>query len=168
MDRCGRFAADDSQVRQAASSPKFEAARLKALAILGNSRSQFAPGIPALAESGVPGLQDVHILGWTGVLAAAATPRAKVAELNAEILKIMFSAAKQAYMKGQRLQIYPLHTAEDFSRQIKAQLESWKELARAAKVEAIQQVRVTAPASSHEGSVARDGRGRWRPLTPAW
>lgn len=118
--------------------PQVEAGRLKALAILGNSRSQFAPAIPTVAESGVPGLQDVHIVGWTGVLAAAATPRAKVLELNAEILKIMSSAEMQAYMKGQRLQIYPPHTADDFSRQIKAELENWKEVARAAKVEAIQ------------------------------
>ena len=112
--------------------------RANALAILGNSRSQFAPGIPTVAESGVAGLQDVHIVGWTGVLVAAATPRAKVTELNAEILKIMSGAEMQAYMKGQRLQTYPPHSADDFSRQIKAELENWKEVARAAKVEAIQ------------------------------
>lgn len=118
--------------------PQVEAGRLKALAILGSSRSQFAPAIPTVAESGVPGLQDVNIVGWTGVLAAAATPRAKVVELNAEILKIMAGAEMQAFMKAQRLQIFPPHSADDFARQIRSELESWKEVARAAKVDAIQ------------------------------
>ena len=118
--------------------PQVEAGRLKALAILGGSRSQFAPGIPTVAESGVAGLQDVNIVGWTGVLVAAATPRAKVVELNAEILKIMASGEMQAFMKAQRLQIFPPHSADDFARQIKSELESWKEVARAAKVDAIQ------------------------------
>ncbi len=118
--------------------PQVEAGRLKALAILGSSRSQFAPGIPTVAESGVAGLQDVNIVGWTGVLVAAATPRAKVVELNADILKIMAGGEMQAFMKAQRLQIFPPHSADDFARQIKSELESWKEVARAAKVDAIQ------------------------------
>ncbi len=118
--------------------PQVEAGRLKALAILGSSRSQFAPAIPTVAESGVAGLQDINVVGWTGVLAAAATPRAKIVELNAEIQKITAGSEMQAFMKSQRLQTFPPHSADDFSRQIRSELETWKEVARAARIEAIQ------------------------------
>ncbi|MFN0160314.1 MAG: Bug family tripartite tricarboxylate transporter substrate binding protein [Burkholderiales bacterium] len=115
--------------------PQVEAGRLKALATLGRTRSQFAPSIPTVAESGIAGLQDLNIVGWTGVLASAATPRARVVELNAEIQKILAGAEMQAYLRSQRLQTYPAHSADDFARQIRAELEVWKEVARVAKVE---------------------------------
>ncbi len=60
--------------------------RLRALAVSGSKRSAFEPGIPTIAESGVPGYDLVN---WRGVLAPAGTPREVVLKLNAEIVKVL-------------------------------------------------------------------------------
>ena len=79
-----------------------------------------------------------RIRAWSAacLLLLAGTPRAQIVELNAEIIKIMASADMRAYMTSQRLQVYPPHSADDFGRQIRNELEIWREVARAAKVEA--------------------------------
>jgi tripartite-type tricarboxylate transporter receptor subunit TctC len=61
--------------------PQIKAGKLRGLAVLGPSRSQFAPEYPTVAESGFPGYQvDV----WFGLLAPARTPATVIARLNAE------------------------------------------------------------------------------------
>jgi tripartite-type tricarboxylate transporter receptor subunit TctC len=115
--------------------PHVESGRLKAIATLGRSRSQFVANLPTVAESGVAQLADVNVVGWTGVLVSSATPKAKVAELNADIIRMMASPEIQTFMRAQRLQIYPPHTAEDFDRQIRVELDSWRAVAKAAGLE---------------------------------
>jgi tripartite-type tricarboxylate transporter receptor subunit TctC len=65
--------------------PHVRAGSLRALAISGPQRSHVLPDVPTIAEAGVPGYEYV---GWTGVAAPAATPRAIVERLQAEIAKI--------------------------------------------------------------------------------
>ena len=60
--------------------------RLRAIAVSGSKRSTFEPGIPTIAEAGVPGYDLVN---WRGVLAPAGTPREIVLKLNAEIVKVL-------------------------------------------------------------------------------
>ena len=116
--------------------PQVEAGRLNAIAILSKTRSVFAPAIPTLAESGHPALANVNVVGWTGVLVSAATPPTVVRELNTEIIRIMGQPDMVELMRKQRLQIYPPHTAEQFAQQIQSELEGWKRVAKAARVEA--------------------------------
>lgn len=116
--------------------PQVEAGRLAAIAILSKTRSAFAPAIPTLAESGHAALADVNVVGWTGVLVSAATPPAMVKELNAEIIRIMAQPDMVEFMRKQRLQVYPPHSAEQFARQIRSELEGWRRVAKAARVEA--------------------------------
>jgi tripartite-type tricarboxylate transporter receptor subunit TctC len=78
----------------------------------------------------------VNIVGWTGVLVSAATPPTVVRELNTEIIRIMGQPDMVELMRKQRLQIYPPHTAEQFAQQIQSELEGWKRVAKAARVEA--------------------------------
>ncbi len=66
--------------------PHVRAGRLRAIAVSGSKRSAFEPGIPTLAEAGVPGYSLVN---WRGVLAPAGTPRDVVLKLNAEIVKVL-------------------------------------------------------------------------------
>jgi len=66
--------------------PHVHANRLRAIAVSGAKRSSFAPGIPAIAEAGVPGYDLVN---WRGVLAPAGTPREIVLKLNTEIVKVL-------------------------------------------------------------------------------
>lgn len=64
--------------------PQIKTGKLKGYAVLGASRTQFAPEFPTVAESGFPGY-NVDV--WFGMLAPAKTPPAVLARLNAEVNK---------------------------------------------------------------------------------
>ena len=64
------------------SMPHVKAGKLKALAVTSSQRSPSAPGIPTVAESGLPGYEAI---AWNGVLAPAGTPEAIVQQLNKAI-----------------------------------------------------------------------------------
>ncbi|HEY0335788.1 MAG TPA: tripartite tricarboxylate transporter substrate binding protein [Burkholderiales bacterium] len=63
-----------------------KAGRMRALAITSLQRSQAAPDLPTLAESGLSGYEAGI---WYGVMAPAATPKAVVSRLNNEIVAIL-------------------------------------------------------------------------------
>lgn len=68
--------------------PQVKAGRLRALAVTGAHRDLALPDAPTLAEAGVPGYSYI---GWTGVVAPAATPLWVVERLNREINRIASS-----------------------------------------------------------------------------
>jgi tripartite-type tricarboxylate transporter receptor subunit TctC len=59
---------------------------VKALGTSGTARSSVLPGVPTIAEAGVPGYETTI---WLGVMAPKGTPAAVVAKLNAEIGRIV-------------------------------------------------------------------------------
>lgn len=65
--------------------PQVRAGRLRALAITSAKRSAAAPGLPPVAESGVPGFEAST---WFALLAPAGTPREIVMRVNASINQI--------------------------------------------------------------------------------
>ena len=60
------------------------AGRLRALAVTGKNRLALLPGVPTVAESGVP---EYEFQSWVGLLAPAATPPAIVRVLNEHIVR---------------------------------------------------------------------------------
>jgi tripartite-type tricarboxylate transporter receptor subunit TctC len=60
--------------------------KVKALGTSGTARSSVLPGVPTIAEAGVPGYETTI---WLGVMAPKGTPTAIVAKLNAEIGRIV-------------------------------------------------------------------------------
>ena len=60
--------------------------KLKALAVTSARRSATLPDLPTAAESGLPGYEAI---GWFGLLAPAATPKALVAKLSADSRKVL-------------------------------------------------------------------------------
>jgi tripartite-type tricarboxylate transporter receptor subunit TctC len=66
--------------------PQVKAGRLKALAVTSAKRSQAAPELPTLAESGLDGYA---IVSWFGLFVPMATPQAVVDRLHAETLKAL-------------------------------------------------------------------------------
>ena len=63
-----------------------KAGKLKALAVTSAKPSPHAPGVPTVAEAGVPGYQvDV----WFGIMAPAGTPQPIIDKLNKQIVKIL-------------------------------------------------------------------------------
>jgi tripartite-type tricarboxylate transporter receptor subunit TctC len=60
--------------------------KLKAIAAPGQSRLPSLPNVPTFAEAGLPGFE---VKSWIGILAPAATPKAIVSRLGAEIANII-------------------------------------------------------------------------------
>ena len=66
--------------------PFVRGSKLRALAITSAQRSPLEPGLPTMAESGVPGYE---VVGWQGLFAVAGTPPDIVARLQAEVGKLL-------------------------------------------------------------------------------
>jgi tripartite-type tricarboxylate transporter receptor subunit TctC len=110
--------------------PHVRGNRLKALAVTGGKRSQFAPDIATVAESGVPGYAfDV----WYGLVFPGGTPRAIVNKTSTEIGKLLASAdvSKRFAAAG----VEPMtNTPEAFSAMIAQEIPKWQKVARDAKI----------------------------------
>jgi len=66
--------------------PHVQAGRLRALAVTGPAPTPLVPGIPTVAESGVPGFS---MTSWWGILGPAGIPQPVVTRLNTELTKIL-------------------------------------------------------------------------------
>lgn len=70
----------------AAARPMIDGARVKALAVTSRNRLASLPGVPTLAEAGVP---NFEMQSWQGVFAPAGTPQPIVDRLGREIAAIV-------------------------------------------------------------------------------
>jgi tripartite-type tricarboxylate transporter receptor subunit TctC len=66
--------------------PQVKAGSLKALAVTGRSREEQLPGVPTIAEAGLPTAQAE---AWIGLVAASGTPSSVIAHLNRELTAIL-------------------------------------------------------------------------------
>jgi len=66
--------------------PYVKAGKLRALAVTGDARLGALPNVPTFTEAGLP---NFDVRGWHGMLAPAATPKAIIAKLNAEVNAIL-------------------------------------------------------------------------------
>jgi tripartite-type tricarboxylate transporter receptor subunit TctC len=110
--------------------PQVKAGKVKALAITSGKRSAVAPELPTVAELGYPGFE---VVGWFGWLAPAATPRAIVARLNAEIVRILGEPATRDLLVTQGADPAP-STPQHFAEFIRAEHAKWARVVKAAKI----------------------------------
>jgi tripartite-type tricarboxylate transporter receptor subunit TctC len=66
--------------------PHVKAGKLRALAVTGAKPTPLVPGVPSVAESGVPGFE---MTSWWAVLGPAGMPQPIVARLNSELTRIL-------------------------------------------------------------------------------
>ena len=66
--------------------PHVQAGRLRALAVTGPKQTPLVPGVPTVAESGVPGFV---MTSWWGMFGPAGLPQPIVARLNTELIRIL-------------------------------------------------------------------------------
>jgi tripartite-type tricarboxylate transporter receptor subunit TctC len=95
--------------------------RLRALAVTTRSRVDFLPEVPTVIESGIA---DFEITGWYGVLAPANTPRAIVARLNAELVRIARQPDVRERLTRSGAQLVG-SSAEEFAALIRTEVERW-------------------------------------------
>jgi tripartite-type tricarboxylate transporter receptor subunit TctC len=102
------------------------AGRLRALAVTATSRSPVMPEVPTVSESGLPGYE---MTSWYGLLAPAATPRARVLKLNAVINDILASPEVTENLVGQGMLIKG-GSPEAFAARIKSEMVKWGKVVR--------------------------------------
>ena len=110
--------------------------KLKALAVSSLKRSAFAPEIPTLSESGIAGLKDFDVVGWTGMLAPAGTPKAVIDRLNSEVNQIMQTEEFRSRVAAQSLELYSPSSPEQFASYIKRESVRWGSLTKALNITA--------------------------------
>jgi tripartite-type tricarboxylate transporter receptor subunit TctC len=114
--------------------PYVREGRLRALALTGNKRSETLPDLPTVAESGLPGYVAV---GWFGLLAPAATPRATVVKISADANRVLADREVREKMLG--LGADPSgDTPEEFARFIREDQAKWGKLMKEAGITAPQ------------------------------
>ncbi len=107
--------------------PHVKGGKVKAIAVTSLKRSELAPEVPTVDESGVKGF-DVNV--WFGVVAPASTPRDIVARLNGEINKIIaMPDVRQRFVNSG---VTPVGgTAEQFTEHIRNEVAKWGKVVKA-------------------------------------
>jgi tripartite-type tricarboxylate transporter receptor subunit TctC len=108
------------------SMPHVKSGRLRALAISSSRRIAAMPGVPTVAESGLPGFEATFFLGLLGPLGL---PRDIVTRLNAETLRIVQRRDLQDMLALQGMEAMS-GTPEDFAARIKAETEKTAKVVR--------------------------------------
>jgi tripartite-type tricarboxylate transporter receptor subunit TctC len=112
--------------------PQVAAKRLRALAVTSATRSNVAPDLPTIAESGVPGYE---LTSWVGVLAPTGTPRAIVEKLNAEINATLKEPAVVQTLARQECEPLVMST-EEFRQRMHADYKKYAALIKLAGLSA--------------------------------
>ncbi len=106
------------------------ARRLTGLAVTRPQRSPLAPEVPTMVESGVSG---VEAESWFVLLAPAATPRAVLMRLNAEVIRIAATPDYRAQLEKNGFDVLTSQP-ESFPPFVRAEREKWGKIIRAAGV----------------------------------
>ena len=112
--------------------PHVKTRRLRALAVSTARRSRAAPQIPTVAESG---LKEFEYASWIGLLAPHGTPRPIIAKLNAEAVKAVHTPELKEILATEGAE--PIaNTPEQFAATLAAEVPRWRNVVRAAGIEA--------------------------------
>jgi tripartite-type tricarboxylate transporter receptor subunit TctC len=96
-----------------ASSPavmsQVKAGKARAIAVSSAKPTPLVPGLPAIAESGVPGFTYEN---WWGIFTPAGTPAGIVNTLNASVNKVLASAEMKAMFEREGAEAAPMNVAQ--------------------------------------------------------
>ncbi len=109
-----------------------KAGKIKPLGTMGPTRSQLAPDIPTIAESGLPGFVAQS---WWGIIAPARTPPEIVARLNSQLVAILENADTRERLLAGGVEPSP-SSPEEFSEFIRSEISRWAKVIKDAKIEA--------------------------------
>ena len=96
----------------------------------GSRRTPAAPGIPTLAESGLPGFD---VTSWFGIAAPAKTPRAIIDQINSAIVRAVNTPDLRARLQDQGAE--PVgNTPEQYTAFIQNEITKWAKVIQAAGI----------------------------------
>jgi tripartite-type tricarboxylate transporter receptor subunit TctC len=111
-------------------SPHVKSGKLKVLAVLSPNRSAIFPDVPTIAESGFPGFEASV---WYALMAPAATPKAIVTQLHAEVQKALKTPEVQQRMTAVGGEVLP-GSMEMVTKLISSERQRYAKLVRDANI----------------------------------
>ena len=112
--------------------PHVKSGRLRALAVTSLQPSALLPGLPTVAESGLPGYESIQMFG---IYVPAKTPAGAVAKLNQEIVRTLHRTDTKEKLLAVGLEVVG-DTPEQFAATIKADMAKMGKVIRDAKIRA--------------------------------
>jgi tripartite-type tricarboxylate transporter receptor subunit TctC len=112
--------------------PHTRSGKLRAIAVTGAKRSAAAPEVPTFAESGVPGYEHEP---WNGMFGPARMPKAVLAKINAEVIRVLNSPEVRKVLEGDGADVVG-STPEQFAVVLKVEIAKWTKVAKAAGIKA--------------------------------
>ena len=107
-----------------------QAGKLRPIALSGPRRSPAAPGIPTVAESGIPGFA---VTSWFGVAAPARTPRPIIERLHGEIVRALNAPDLRERLRGMGAD--PVgNTPEQYTAFVQNEIAKWAKVIKAAGI----------------------------------
>ena len=107
--------------------PYVRAGRLRALGVSSARRAAAAPGIPTIAEAGVPGYESGQ---WYGLWAPAGTPQEIIAWLHREAAAILRATNMKERLAVDGLEVVA-NSPDEFAALIKADIAKWTKVVKA-------------------------------------
>jgi tripartite-type tricarboxylate transporter receptor subunit TctC len=111
--------------------PHVRGGRLKALGVASLKRAAFAPELPTIAESGVPGFEGST---WYALTAPRGTPAAAITLLNREIAAALKTDTREK-IAALGVELAP-STPQEFSSYMRAEVEKWRKIIKLAGIRA--------------------------------
>jgi len=111
--------------------PQVKAGKLRALGVSSPTRSPLVPGVPTIAESGLPGYVANH---WNALYAPAGTPAPIVQRLNELMRKAMATDALREFAEQNGMETHPTSPQELASFQL-AELDRWGKIIKDAGIQ---------------------------------
>jgi tripartite-type tricarboxylate transporter receptor subunit TctC len=106
--------------------PYLKSGKLRPLAVASATRLSAWPGVPTLAESGIP---DLDLTQWYALFAPAGTPEPIVRKLNQVLNQVLEDPEVRARMEQDGAQVQT-STPEQLLRHVRTELERWQGLVR--------------------------------------
>jgi tripartite-type tricarboxylate transporter receptor subunit TctC len=120
----GRVAVFFSTV--AVARPHLQSGKIRGLGVTTARRTQALPGMPTIAEAGLPGYE---VSGWYGLVAPAATPKAAITRVHAAVQFALRQADIREKLLGVGVEAVEM-SASQFGDKINAELAKWEKLVK--------------------------------------
>jgi len=116
-----------------AAQPQIAAGTVRGLGVTAATPSRLVPGLPAIAQSGLPGFE---VIGWNGLVAPAGTPAAIVARLSAALRHGLADADARARLEAAGYEPAAHEAPDAFAAFIRTDTEKWLDLVEKTKMRA--------------------------------
>ncbi len=107
--------------------PFVKAGKLRAVALTSLERSPLVPGVPTVAESGLPGFE---VRSWHGVFVPAGTPAEIITLLNTRIVAGLAAPDVKERLSAQGVELVG-NRPEEFAAFVRAELAKWGKVVKA-------------------------------------